>query len=631
MNKKHITLIILAIFLFSTISISVSAQLLDSLFDRVNEFFESGWQRYDALLSFFSIFILLFSASYAGLKKAFVGDDKTRSRPAIGIALAFAGISAAGIVSVFGFRIEKYGHIFIWFLLIILVFIIYALLLKLGLEKHKLLAFLIALIIVAILALLAARYFEYRGIGWRGFGFGDVSGPSISGIKTPEWLKNLFAKKEGKVVIQPGKAPTGPQQGQVEGKAVFWNGAWRDPGYVREIDGKMWNGKEWVCPEGTKWDEKQKKCVPEGKKPPEGDGLPWWVWVLIVLGGMLLLSGAGFGVHSLRRRWKEKKKPEEEILEKEIEKPAEPISAEQVISSEKIEKVKEAKNGVINKIDKVEEKRTREFSKILKRLNKKIRKAPWLKDPESIPFLPDKDSKEYKNLEKTDKELLEFLEHARALEKDIYELKKIEDDVLKWNAVGKVKYKENKNMLDSLESEENVCKYIKKLCVNFFNLEKEEEKITNQLEEEFSNKDIEQRLKEKWRKDVITNENKLKEFFEKEEAIYTKLKEKINDQNTILDQIKGKIVEIKTKEDEYNTLITNATNLKNKEEYDEALALLNEALGKYPKESEEHKKIKEEIEQIEKIKKAVDEIIEKFDKKFNEVIEKRTQARGNTQ
>jgi len=150
-NKKVINIMLIMIFLVSLISFSVNAAPRDIIragLDPIEDFFSGGWQNYEKTVAFVVFFFLFFSAFLIGAKKAFAGE-LTRSHKVFAFVAAF--LSSMIIVTTMRFDWVNLKYVG-WFLLFVLVlFLIHSLLLKMGMENHKFWAFLLALLITALL------------------------------------------------------------------------------------------------------------------------------------------------------------------------------------------------------------------------------------------------------------------------------------------------------------------------------------------------------------------------------------------------------------------------------------------------------------------------------------------------
>lgn len=225
--KKLINMMLLLIVLISLISFSVNAATTDyqrtsvARFDfgrvgdglrgglnRIEDFFSGGWQNYEKTVVFVIFFFLFFSAYLIGMKKA-MGGELTRAHTTFAFTAAF--LSSFIIVITLRFDWVNLEYV-AWFLIAVLIlFMIYSLLVKLGLEKHKFLAFILALLLTALLLWLI-WYLMSEGRPLEGLG------------KVNDWFKDIT--RRAKVGKGPGKKPEGVGVGKEEEKKGWLGKYW---------------------------------------------------------------------------------------------------------------------------------------------------------------------------------------------------------------------------------------------------------------------------------------------------------------------------------------------------------------------------------------------------------------------
>ncbi len=246
MKKKAINMVLLFIFIGSLISLSANAAFGDIFragLNPIEDFFRGGWQNYEKTVSFLVFFFLFFSAYLIGMKKSM--GELTRAH----ITFAFVAAFLSSFIITVSMRFDWINLKYIaWFLIAVLIlFLMYSLLSKMF-EKHKFLAFLLALLLTALLLWLI-WYLMSEGRSLERFGrISDVFG---------RFGKEKIPKRE--------PLGAGPPIGREE------------PGAAPEV-------KPPVTPEGKGW-----------------FGRNWWI-VLILL--IPALVGGGYGLKKGIDRWK---------------------------------------------------------------------------------------------------------------------------------------------------------------------------------------------------------------------------------------------------------------------------------------------------------------------------------------
>jgi len=195
--KKKLALIFVMIALVSLIS--VSADLGDFFragLTPIEDFFSGGWQNYEKSVSFILFFFLFFSAYLIGMKKSM--GELTRAHTVFAVAAAF--LSSFIIVISMGFEWVNLAYI-AWFLIgVLILFLIYSLLSKV-MEKNKFWAFVLALILTALLLWLI-WYLMNEGRPLDGFGrVSQMFGQFRKGTSSSNLL--------GENPIQPEDVPSG--------------------------------------------------------------------------------------------------------------------------------------------------------------------------------------------------------------------------------------------------------------------------------------------------------------------------------------------------------------------------------------------------------------------------------------
>jgi hypothetical protein len=145
--KKTMNLILLSILLVSAFSASADAAIFENMFDSIEDFLDDGWKDSQKIVTFVVLFFLFFSAYLMGMKKAF--KDVTRAHIVFAFTAAF--LSAFIITTTIEINVEILKWVGIALLAIILLFGIFVALIKMGMEKHKILAFLLALLLTALI------------------------------------------------------------------------------------------------------------------------------------------------------------------------------------------------------------------------------------------------------------------------------------------------------------------------------------------------------------------------------------------------------------------------------------------------------------------------------------------------
>ncbi len=164
MNKKMIRWM-LALIALVMASISVGAALGEAGLNPIEGFFGGGWQTYERTITFLVFFFLFFTAFIIGMKKS-MGD---LSRAHLTFAFTAAFLSSFIIVMTMGFSWMNLSYL-AWILIgILILFALYAMLGKMGMENKKLLAFIIALIITLLLLWLI-WYLMHEGLPFQGLG-----------------------------------------------------------------------------------------------------------------------------------------------------------------------------------------------------------------------------------------------------------------------------------------------------------------------------------------------------------------------------------------------------------------------------------------------------------------------------
>ncbi len=201
-NKKILRSVLLLILISVLVSSLAQAQLLNRGLNSIENFFRGGYTRYTKILDFSALFLILTAAFLIALRQIKVPGGKdgkeTNNRPIKVLAVVLALTSALGIVTTTKFSIFTYPQIWAALAFIVLVWIIYTLLLRMGMENHKFWAFILALIIATLLVFLidwwsGGRWLGYgRGGGFGGFNFGgfrfggiDIGKPRIGPIGVP--------------------------------------------------------------------------------------------------------------------------------------------------------------------------------------------------------------------------------------------------------------------------------------------------------------------------------------------------------------------------------------------------------------------------------------------------------------
>jgi len=154
MKAKKIILLIVLISLFS---ISVNADIFDGFrngLSSIEDFFTGGWQNYEKTMIFLVFFFLFFATYLMGMKKVLAAKSDTEgkvSRPGMVFAFVAAFLSAFIIAVSVRFDWLNLEYVAWGLIALLILFLIHSLLMKLGMENHKFWAFLLALLLTALL------------------------------------------------------------------------------------------------------------------------------------------------------------------------------------------------------------------------------------------------------------------------------------------------------------------------------------------------------------------------------------------------------------------------------------------------------------------------------------------------
>lgn len=203
-NKKFLRVLLLLVLFSILISTIVQGQILNRGLSSIENFFKSGYSRYTKILDFSALFLILTAAFLIALRQIKIpGKDGKgeNNRPIKVLAVVLALTSALGIVTTTKFSIFTYPQIWAALAFIVLVWIIYTILLKIGMEKHKFWAFILALILATLLVFL---FDWWRGGQW----FGSGNGFQIGSIRF-----GGGRVRTGPIRFGPGGTPTVPTPG----------------------------------------------------------------------------------------------------------------------------------------------------------------------------------------------------------------------------------------------------------------------------------------------------------------------------------------------------------------------------------------------------------------------------------
>jgi len=383
--RKIASIILLFVVLISLFSFTVEAARIGDAFrkgfDSIEDFFKGGWKDFEKTIAFLLFFFLFFSAYLIGMKKS-MGE---LTRPHMVFAFVAALTSALIIVITMKFDWMNLKYVAWGLLFVITLFAIYSLLGKLGMENKKLWAFIIALILTALLFWLIWALMNEGG-----------SLDSIGG-----WFSGL-GKKEAKVVdglVAKDRKPAAPATTPARPGGT--------PGTPTP------STTPGVTPPAKPWEE----VTPPGK----GGNKNWW-WLLLLLIPLLLL---------LRRKGKGRKKEEEEPEPQEgkigLDEPKMVRNKKKAI--EVIEKALKEKEELVDKIKKIGDDDPPHGIKGITLGNEEIEKdSTNLKDPEYGPFKKINELREHiKEIAQQNHNLKKYLEFVRQIEERI--LKVIPPDV----------------------------------------------------------------------------------------------------------------------------------------------------------------------------------------------------------
>lgn len=475
MNNKRVSLMLSMIFLISLLSFGANAALGDIFragLTPIENFFSGGWQNYEKTVAFVVFFFLFFSAYLMGMKNSKVFGDKLTRAPMV---FAFVAAFLSSLIVTVNIGLEWINLKYIaWFLMGVLVlFLIYSLLLKLGMEKHKFWAFLLALIIAALLLWLIWYLMnEGRPLG----GVGRFS----------DWLGTLSSKAAGLKGEKAGEA-----------KQELWPGG--------------------AAPKGR------------GETTTGGGGGKGGIsnyWLLLLLPFLLLFSRRvreRIGIRGRREIPSGTPTPTREAL----------IIPEEIMKL--LEGVKNKKNEVLSKIrnimKRIEGNET-EIVYIYKKYLMNIRKngrVPWLRSEGSPEFRAiKKDDKDVKKLIEEQKELEKLLIELSQLEKAL--VSRIET-LRRTQMINMVSYNQS---LDNLRKE--VIAVLRNILV-YYHIAVEGLDVENKLDELFDEKHLEDRIKDKWLKLVEIETADLIKYFNDEKTDLELLEKNIGIENLTIDEI----------------------------------------------------------------------------------------------
>ena len=175
-----------------------------------NSFFQGGWRSYDEFILFGLLFLLLFVAFHISLGKAMGGAN--RQTATLAFIIAFG--SALSIVAGTDFGIDQFAYVAIGLAFLVLTILIQALLIKAGMENHKVAAFILALLIALFLTFFLGKLLSEGTPGLPRFGSLGGEGVSTSGKffdwnldKLKGWIYSLKSKMTGEGK-QTGPTPT---------------------------------------------------------------------------------------------------------------------------------------------------------------------------------------------------------------------------------------------------------------------------------------------------------------------------------------------------------------------------------------------------------------------------------------
>jgi len=144
-----------------------------------NTFVTSGYQSYPKAIDFTVFFFLFFAATLIGLRK-WMGE-KENARTTTGLALVLSLAFSFALVFATKFTLLKLAPFAKGFIFLILVLLVYAMLLKAGMEKHKIAAFLLALLFTFLMFWL----------------FGALTDDQFGSLSFSQQIGSLFAGEGG--------------------------------------------------------------------------------------------------------------------------------------------------------------------------------------------------------------------------------------------------------------------------------------------------------------------------------------------------------------------------------------------------------------------------------------------------
>jgi len=352
--KKLVNIILLLVVLISLFSVGASAASVADAFrsglGTIEDFFSGGWRDFEKTVVFVVFFFLFFSTYLMGAKKAFSGE-LTRSHMVFAFVAAFLSSLIITVSMNFDWINLKYVA---WGLIgILLLYLIHSLLLKIGLENKKFLAFLIALVIAALLIWLI----------W----FLMKDGRPLDSLgRVSDWFGNLGRSFKG------GTAGEGPLT----------------PRVTPPVEG----GGEVVDGGGGEEKTVITTLLASGK---------WWIPLLILLMVGVIWKRKAIGGLLKRKKKEGEEEAGEEEPEEEPEESINPI--EKLI--EHLKKILNRKGKVLNNLNRVEKNKKKIVERIQTLKKKIVAEGGDINKfiADIAPFLRDPHSKQFRNLSDEEK------------------------------------------------------------------------------------------------------------------------------------------------------------------------------------------------------------------------------------
>ena len=281
--KKAMNLILLVILLVSAFSASADAAIFENIFDSIEDFLDDGWKDSQKIVTFVVLFFLFFSAYLIGMKKAF----KEVTRAHIVFAFTAAFLSAFIITTTIEIDAEILKWIGIALLAIILLFGIFVALIKMGMENHKIWAFIIALLLTALIIGLILLFVLGDGLDTLKDFFGDVG--SLDGKIGGGGKKDLCSRFNGMEF----------NCNTMSGQGCVWN-AENQRCTLGGEGGKEFEGKQELTEEEKKALEAAAQQPQQQPQQQEGMNIGSIIMLIVII--LVIMGGGWFAYSKIKDR-----------------------------------------------------------------------------------------------------------------------------------------------------------------------------------------------------------------------------------------------------------------------------------------------------------------------------------------